>query len=251
MSSDTSRFGSWFHTARVLDVISWPSRQYSTPLSSWLAHKLKCTKWPDDVESMNRLDGSNQREGTSTFFIHWFNLTRSLHDLLALPQISSCHPVMTSWFPFPCLSSTIQAIVCHNLHNSRSNSSRLLRSLTHADCPPALLAVNPQLISFFPTGTISLSVSQLPPSPSTPLISLQPPAKWIMRSISPPRPPGLFHSLRAQPASPPLLAATRLQTPPPPQHPMWRPIRFNEVAHAVHTPKKVFGFQVNSLLRSP
>lgn len=185
--------------------------------------------------------------------LHWFNLTRSLHDLLTLPQISSCQTAYL-WLPgshslaCPAPPRPSSVIICTTLAQIPHDSSVPWHTLI---APPALLAVNPQLISFFPTGTISLSVSQLPPSPSTPLISLQPPAKWIMRSISPPRPPGLFHSLRAQPASPPLPAATRLQTPPPPQHPMWRPIRFNAVAHAVHTPKKVFGFQVTSLLRSP
>lgn len=129
--------------------------------------------------------------------------------------ILSGHLFMTPCFSFPCLSNTIQALICYNLHNARSNSSQLVLSLTHDDCPPwpPLSAFNPQLISVFPTGTISLSVSQLPPSPSTPLISLQPPAKWIMRSISPPRPSGLFHSLHAQPASPSLPATTRPKTP--------------------------------------
>lgn len=149
--------------------------------------------------------------------LHWFNLTRSLHDLLALPQISSCQTTYL-WLPgshslaCPAPPRPSSVIICTTLAQIPHDSSVPWHTLIAP--PPALLAVNPQLISFFPTGTISLSVSQLPPSPSTPLISLQPPAKWIMRSISPPRPPGLFHSLCAQPASPPLPAATRLRTPP-------------------------------------
>lgn len=153
---------------------------------------------------------------------------------LGLPTniILSGHLFMTSWFSFPFLSNSIQALVCHNLHNSRSNFSRLVLSLTSDDCPlcPPLPAFNPQLVSFFLTGTISLSVSQLPPSPFTPLISLQPPAKWIMRSISPPRPSGLFHSLHAQPASSPLPATTRPKTPCHPNRPIRWPLCFDELA---------------------
>lgn len=149
--------------------------------------------------------------------LHHLNLTRRLHDLLAFPQISS-YQATYLWHPgshspaCPAPSRPSSVIICTTLGQIPQDSSFPWHTMI-AHCAPTLAVQSSAHLLFFPTGTISLSVSQLPPSPSTPLISLQPPAKWIMRSISPPRPSGLFLSLHAQPASSPLPATSRPKTP--------------------------------------
>lgn len=147
--------------------------------------------------------------------LHYRSLHPPAHYLppTPVPRDRNMKPLIYHTFlscsSFPHSSETIRTIACHHVHFTTSYSNlsqrlRLSRPLIGAPTPPISSSFS-NLDHFSPSPSSR---------PSTLLISPQPPAKWIMRSISLLHPSSHAHPVFFFTPFPPLQTSIGFTSPP-------------------------------------